>query len=464
MTPLPKINLIEEPKEKTSKIRRFFLAFGKFIIYILIVLAILISTFSYQIIFSEESLSPSLEKFSFFQQLRHLTASTEKVLKGEHSDRINILLLGMGGLGHEGPYLTDTIIAASFRPSDKKTALLSIPRDLSVYIPKYEWRKINHANSFGELENPGHGGELASQVVSDVLNIPVYYYVRVDFNGFQQLIDDLGGLKIYVERSFIDYEYPAENFEFQTVSFKKGWQVMDGNVALKFARSRHGTNGEGSDFARAARQQKILIALKNKIFSFTTLINPKNVVSILNAFQKNIKTNLEVWEMIRFAKMAKSISSDQIIHKVLDTGKGGLLKVNSFEGAYLLEPITGDFNEIRNLAQNIFEYKEERKETATLTILNGTEHNGLASLKANELIKKGYSINKTGNAYSQNYEKTIVYDLSQGQKPKTLDYLQKEFNAITTNSIPNWLENEENNFSYLTDFVVVLGNNAIPEN
>lgn len=475
-----KINLIDTPEKNTSRTKVFFFTFGKVLFYILIILAILISTFSYQVIFSEKGISPSLKKFSFFSQLSHLTASGEKVLKGEHNDRINILFLGMGGIGHDGPFLTDTIILASFKPSNKKVAMISIPRDLSVYIPDQGWRKINHINSFGELKNRGYGGEFARQIISDILEVPIHYYVRADFEGFKKLIDDLGGLKIYVEKSFIDYEYPAENFKFQTVNFEKGWQVMDGDTALKFARSRHGTNGEGSDFARAARQQKILVVLKDKIFSFGTLLNPKNVVSILDAFQENIKTDLEVWEMIRLAQMGKKISSQEITHHVLDTSPGGLLESTNYEGAYILQPKAGDFSEIQNLAQNIFEYEkkaqtenkvEEKNESqeknkaqegkSAVVILNGTTYNGLAAQNSAKLSKKGFIVNKIANADTQNYKRTIIYDLSQ-EKTNGLDYLETKYSALVSTDEPDWWQKQ--NFNYPTDFIIILGQDAIPGN
>jgi LCP family protein required for cell wall assembly len=177
-------------------------------------------------------------------------------LAGESDDRINVLLLGMGGLGHDGPYLTDTIIMASIRPSTKQVAMISIPRDLWVSIAGHGSSKINHANSYGETERHDWGGAYTAQVIKDNFGIDIHYYLRVDFAAFEEIVDEVGGIRVNVERGFTDPEYPTNDYGVQMVSFAKGVQTMSGSRALIYARSRHGNNGEGSDFARAKRQQK----------------------------------------------------------------------------------------------------------------------------------------------------------------------------------------------------------------
>ncbi|MFA6410800.1 MAG: LCP family protein, partial [Candidatus Buchananbacteria bacterium] len=179
--------LVAKPKKK--KIRTF----GKIIIYLLVIGGIIFISSSVGVISSGEHLAQTFGNVSLWGQIKHLISSDSKKLAGQEDDRINILLLGIGGENHDGPYLTDTNIIASFKPSTKQVALVSIPRDLLVPIPGYGWMKINHADAYGELKNPGRGGELSSQVVSQVFNIPIHYYVRIDFAGFKQIIDDLGG-------------------------------------------------------------------------------------------------------------------------------------------------------------------------------------------------------------------------------------------------------------------------------
>ncbi|MBI3572602.1 MAG: LCP family protein, partial [Candidatus Kerfeldbacteria bacterium] len=250
------------------------------------------------------------QRVSFFQQLTHLVTASNQQLQGENDDRVNILLLGIGGPGHDGPYLTDTMIVASYKPSTRQLSLLSIPRDLVVNIPGYDYRKINNVLSFGrDIKYPGGGETLTTKVVSDLLGIPIQYYARVDFKGFAEVIDQVGGVNVTVDQAFTDSQYPTENYGYQTVWFKAGPQQMNGDLALKYSRSRHGNNGEGSDFARARRQQKVIFGLKERLLSFGTLVNPKKISDILGSLGSHSQTNMEVWEMARLAQLVSSIKS-----------------------------------------------------------------------------------------------------------------------------------------------------------
>lgn len=184
--------LIEKPHRRAKTI-------SKLVTYLLIIFVILTIFFGINVIGSGENLAKTLGNASLWGQLKFLISSDDKQLAGEKENRINVLLLGMGGLDHDGPFLTDTVIVASFKPSTNQVALISLPRDLLVPIPGYDWRKINNANAFGEMANPGQGGELAKKVVNEIFDLPINYYVRIDFAGFKQIIDDLGGVTINVE-------------------------------------------------------------------------------------------------------------------------------------------------------------------------------------------------------------------------------------------------------------------------
>src|SRR3989344_4099446 len=168
-----KDKIIKTPKSKALKI-------SKTIISLVIVFLILTAVFSSNIISSGEDLAQTFGNIGLWSQIKHLIGSEDKELAGENEGRINVLLLGIGGTDHDGPYLTDTIIIASFDPEKKKVALISIPRDLLVLIPDYGWRKVNHANAFGESSQPGQGGVLAKTVISQTFGLPIHYYVRLD--------------------------------------------------------------------------------------------------------------------------------------------------------------------------------------------------------------------------------------------------------------------------------------------
>src|SRR3989338_2988854 len=299
--------------------------------------------------------SAGIKPNTIIAKLRTLTLSREKVLEGESTDRINILLLGMGGAGNKGATLTDTIIFGSLRPSDKKIALLSIPRDLQVNIPGYGYRKINSVNAYAEGSQPGSGSIAASELIGKTLKQPVHYYVRLDFDAFKEIIDSVGGIEVKIDQSFYDPFYPDEDFGYAPVSFEAGVQTMDGDRALKFARSRHGTNGEGSDFARARRQQKVLVALKQRLLSFDVLLRPKRIKSILESLQSHIQTNITLWEGMRMANLFKDTDTDQIISRVLDASPEGLLIERNYNGAFVLEPKSGNWDEVAQLAAGLFD-------------------------------------------------------------------------------------------------------------
>ncbi len=412
-------------------------------------------------------------------QIGKLIRSDDKILAGEKENRINFLLLGMGGAGHEGAYLTDTIIIASFAPKENQVAMVSIPRDLAVSLPDYGWRKINTINAFAEMNERGSGGEVTAESVGKVFDIPIHYYIRADFLGFEKLIDKLGGISVYVDRGFTDDQYPTDDFKYQVVSFEEGPQVMDGETALKFARSRHGTSGEASDFARSRRQQKIIVALKEKVFSLSTLLNPLKIQSLYETMSNSISTNLELWEMVRLSQMARDIDTGNIIHQVVSADPGGLLVAANVNGAYILEPRAGNFSELQFLVKNIFNLKsqtasEEKPKITRIEIQNGTKKTGLAAKTSEDLTKLGYKITKIGNAKEQNYEKTIIYDLTQGKKNEELNFLKEKFGADVSFSIPSWMTSpitptevtilptpaaaSENNNT--ADFLIILGENA----
>jgi len=439
-----------------------------YIIAILVVAAI----FAGRILISSQSGSGWFSG-GFFGTIKHLVTGADRQMKGEDVDRVNILLLGMGGEGHDGPYLTDTMMILSIKPSTGQVALLSLPRDLVA--PQSGWLKINSINAYAEQKAPGSGGEATSQAMSDLLQIPIDYYVRVDFNGFVNVINQLGGVTVNVENTLDDYSYPIGGQEnnpnyyarFEHLHIDKGLQTMDGALALKYIRSRHALGVEGSDFARSRRQQLLMEAVKGKLLSRQTLLNPVTVGKLIAELNKDVATNLSVWEMIRLWNLTKNVSHDQIISKVLSDAPDGLLVAGvGEEGAYILTPRSGNFSEIRSLAQNIFNLTTPptAAETKALTrrssliILNGTFITGLANKTADNLMANRFVIAKVGNATERNRLDSVIYDLSGGQKNQDLALLEKITSAQLATDTPDLTP-------YLSDasgtsFVLILGTSA----
>lgn len=364
------------------------------------------------------------KSLSLFQHIGQLVENQDQTLKGETDDRVNILLLGIGGEGHEGAYLADTIILVSLKPSTGQLAMLSIPRDFYVPIPGYNWRKINNASAFGRMDNyPGGGEQLTIDVISRVFNITIPYYARIDFSGFKKIVDDVGGITVDVEKSFIDREYPTENFGYQTISFQAGTQTMNGDTALKFVRSRKST----SDFDRSERQQQVLVAIRQKALGLGTLLNPVRISDVLTDLGTHTKTNLELWEMARLAGLIENLDTGTIVNRVLDSGADSPLKADSTpDGAYILRPKKDwdNWTELQTIARTIFNAPSERQNAApTVIVQNGTRQVGLADRVAAALKRSGFDILRTENASVRTEPITRFYNLTGQADPAGLALL-----------------------------------------
>jgi len=223
-----------------------------------------------------------------------------------NNNRVNLLFLGIAGGDHEGKNLTDTMIFISIDKNNADTVMLSIPRDIWLDSLK---AKVNTAYYYGEEEKTNGGFALAKDSVSEILGQPLNYTVLLDFDGFIEVINLLGGLNINVDRSFDDYKYPISGKEndlcngdpeyqcrYEHLHFEKGLQYFDGETALKFVRSRNAEGEEGTDFSRSQRQQKVILAIKNKIFSYKILLNPQKIIELKNALGNNIKSDTQFSE------------------------------------------------------------------------------------------------------------------------------------------------------------------------
>lgn len=190
----------------------------------------------------------------------------------------DILILG------QNKGLTDTIMMLMINPDNQKVTLVSIPRDLS-----YKGRKIN------ELEH-AYGIEKLEEAVYQITNVYPDKYVLLDFDAFVKTIDALGGIDINVEKNLTDNAYPGANDSYIVVKFKKGLQHMDGETALKYARSREST----SDFDRSKRQQQVIVALKEKANQMNILGNVQLVGSTYENIKNNIKTDISAFEALSY--------------------------------------------------------------------------------------------------------------------------------------------------------------------
>jgi len=464
--------------QKKEKINPYL----KIPIYFIIFFFIILLIFKASILVTSDAEETDTQ--NWFQKMwsnenERLTSAPDKKIISKTKDRINIVLLGMGGKRHEGAYLTDTIILASLKPSTKEVAMISLPRDMHLPVANLGWRKINNINAFAEAREKGSGGGAVCETLTNVFDLEIDYYVRVDFQGFINIIDKLGGIEIDVEHVINDVSYPimgneeVEPYEdrFEHLYIPKGVQTMDGSLALKYARSRHSTGIEGSDFARARRQQRIIQAARDKALSKYTLLNPKLVTEILSELKNHISTNIPILEGISIAKQFKDTSRDNISTHVLDDGPHGLLLgTRNTRGEYVLAPRSGNFNEIKYFIKNIFQSSQEKEkekikaEDPSVQIINGTYINNLAQKTSADLEKYGFDITRINDSTNKDHGKSIVYDLSFGKKKNSLTFLEEKCGAELAINLPDWLRTEiqidlKNNPSpKQPDFILFLGN------
>lgn len=246
-----------------------------------------------------------------------LWAGIAPLFASGEGQRTNILLLGIDRPGGtDWAYRTDTIVVVTIAPAHKTAGLLSIPRDLQVPIPTYGEDRINTANVYGYLHNyPGGGPGLLAATITANFGIPIDGYLMIDFQTFEKLVDALDGIDVNVPTALHDTRYPnprpEDPYAYKTVHFDPGWQHMNGQRALVYARSRMST----SDFDRAARQQQILLAIRDKALRLEAVPRwPKLAAILLTA----AKTDLGPTEMAALLFLAVQIDPTTLEQVVIE--------------------------------------------------------------------------------------------------------------------------------------------------
>lgn len=395
---------------------------------------------------------------TFGSVISSLVSSERKTLRGEENGRINILLLGAAGKGKPGQNLTDTVMIASIDTKNNKLALLSLPRDLYVRIPDTVSRaKINSLYQYGLHNNLGT--DPIRKSVTEITGLEIHYFAIVDFEGFTKVIDDIDGINVMNERDIFDPRYPGPGYSYETFQLKKGFQHLDGSTALKYVRERH--NDPDGDFGRAKRQQQVIQAVKNKIFSLGTFFNVIAVNNLLDDLGENVKTDIAMDELESFIALSRRVDTQNIVNVVADAWeKDSLLKIShTFFGstrASILIPRVGSYSEIHDLAANIFDLDairrrkaEIEKEAAQITLINQSGEPALLN-KIKTLLKDKLKLKilstENSNLIS---EKTVVLDQTNGQKLFTLDELIKK--------LPGTLSGQKSDIINKADFVIILG-------
>lgn len=351
----------------------------------------------------------------------------------ERLERVNILLLGVDQRpGQKGATRTDTMLLLTVDPTSKTAGMLSIPRDLWVRIPAYNIEnKITTANYYGESRDyPGGGPALAMKTVEKEFGVRVHYYVKVNFSGFEKIIDQIGGIDIYVEKAINDPKYPDHNYGYDPLYIAAGKHHFDGEMALKYARTRHGS----SDFARMARQQQVIEAVVRRVLEtdqLDTLI--KNAPALWQSFQDTVETDMPFEVMLKLAPLAREIKLDEIQKLVIDGAMTQSYRAKNGQSALILlrdkvrPAIDAMFNPPAAVSPTQPEMPDGvAAENAGLVIRNGTTTGNLANRTTKYLQAQGFRVLGHGIADRMDYARTVIIDYT--GNPYTVRELQRLFN------------------------------------
>jgi LCP family protein required for cell wall assembly len=349
-----------------------------------------------------DSLLLKISNGSLIASIAHSVPGVKDTLKGEDEGRINVAILGMRGSDLPGGgTLADSIIVASILPKENKVSMISIPRDLYVTVPETSDRqKINAVHAYGEENDKKKGLENMKIAIGEVLGIPIHYAASINFSGFKQLVDAIGGVDITLEKPFDEamqfneahvcdsfFTIPTGEWENKIVKSHKtvngvsvevkrkipkyplcnapkeslecggnfklpaGAQTLTGEQALCYVRSR----ATSSDFERAKRQQQVIQLVKSKMLSIGTLTDFAKLNGILNSLGDNVRTDMQLWEMQEFYGLYKEIPDAQIYQRVLENSEEGLLyHPENGAAGYILLPIGDNYDKIHEMAKNIF--------------------------------------------------------------------------------------------------------------
>lgn len=378
-------------------------------------------------------------------------------LQIEKGERINVLLLGIDRRGQRGwGYRTDTIIIVTVDPVNKTAGMLSIPRDLQLEIPGVKEDRINTANVYGyskSYDYPGGGPALLKRTIEKSFGILIDYYVMVDFQGFEAIIDTLGGIDVEVPRRLHDTKYPdpkpGDPYGMKTVHFDAGWQHMDGKEALEYARSRMST----SDFDRAQRQQLILLAIREKALNLNLL--PK-LPTLASTMMDTVQTDMTLDDMVELARLAPQVDLGNIksvvIKKPMVYGyrreDGAAVQLPKWD---LINPVVADLFTTPVIVAptaaptqpvapaptptlapiQVEELQQLAAEGARVAVQNGTSEPNFAARVAASLMEQGYQVVEFGEADSTDYPSTVIVDYT--GKVYTLEQLVEAFQVTPEN-------------------------------
>ncbi len=355
-------------------------------------------------------------------------------------DIINIALLGSDTRGG-GSFRTDTIVIVSINRTEGTVSMLSIPRDLYVYIPGSGMQRINTAFYRGiEVDWPGGGPALFKDTVLYNLGIPLDYYALVDFDGFRQIIDTLGGVEVPVDCPLTDWRYM--DGEWVSYFLPVGVHLMDGDTALWFARARTSSN----DFHRNRRQQMLLRAIWRRALSLNIL---PQLPQLWSQITDVVETDIGLVQALELAPLAWELDTSRIESHFLGPNETDF--AHSPGGASVLVPV---WEPMSTVLEHFYTPPTQNRlaaERPTIEVLNGTPFERWDEVAADRLAWEGFSPTAAGPADSQDYQDTVLYDYTGRRKGSSLELLMAVLNVSEENVVIEPDPNRE------VDFRVVLG-------
>lgn len=334
-----------------------------------------------------------------------------------------VLLLGVDLREDEEDFSvrSDTLIVVYVNPAEQWASMLSIPRDSIVDIPNLSKQKINVAYTYG-FENADAlygqntdpieaGGALAAETVEAFLRLRIDYIAQVDFFGFEKIVDTVGGITLDLSQPLIDAEYPTENYGFERLYIPAGLQVMDGQTALRYARSRH----SASDFDRSCRQQRVLRALLRALRQRGLLEQIELLPEIVDDMQDSVATTMPVSDlnvMYGLADLARHLDPDSIVQLSINPDT---VRVVAERGS----DIYWNEDDIDVLVERLLAGPSEAVEApeiAQVQVQNGTNVPGLATRVTEHLGEQGFTMSEANDA-PQLYEQTLIIDYT--DRPET---------------------------------------------
>ncbi len=336
------------------------------------------------------------------------------------TDRLNILLLGIDTRSPDPTTAnTDTMIVLSLDPLNRTASMLSLPRDILIDRPGVLVDKINAALAFG-------GPELSRRVVADLLGVPIHAYAIVDFAAFERIVDAVGGVVVDVKRPLRDEFFPTSDFGVERIEILPGPQLMRGEVALTYARSRH----DSSDYNRAKRQQDVLFALRSRLGQGDLL---RRLPGIMDSAGNLVRTNFDPTNVLPLARFGSGLESGAIRGDVLYPCGSGFphceLRSNQCEGGCYLFP---DPAKVRDLAAQLFYDPRVRQENARVEVRGAGTRSGVAQTVADRLSERAFAIASVTDAPAA---RTAVL-LRNAAKRYTADALAAQLGGVPVQDLP----------------------------